>query len=669
MKKLLSIALALSMLLALGATGALAAGDDLGGGLFTELENAGVDISGGASDEASGEASGGASGEASVILPEELEAVIVEASGFVDEVSIREGQELRGPGGEIVTMTIDGVETDVVPGETYTGNIYLTLTDEDFLLGPNMGSAYAYWLRAGEYYEDGELVESKSVAAAVSDDKAIVSTGTNFNGVMITGEGETSVGGYDIDLTGWGENDMGGVGAGVYAVGDGLTANVSDTTIRTYGATRTAVFTGGDSVVNLNGLHVFTYSGDLPEGTGDLNNMEVPWMLGLIGTCRATNALGGTATTWTDSTVVAYDWGALSTDSLGSSYDAGSHSGGNVGLTTVNSYIATLYSGYGAYADGGAVDRFIESTMDVADIAVIMTGNGEGTFQGSYVNAGSNAVMVHAGGGGTINAVDSLFRVGGTAFLIKDSKMTVNIDNSYFFFDGTAEFDPTLAAAYGLDLDDPIFDYETYDRGLYNDLTATNIVKVQHNADAGSGSDAAQEPVVVNVANSTLEGDFLNTCADILTVTTFMMGGEVTRDRPSRSMELYVTDSAITGAISLGEDEWSSNDLVTVSGGVNDFQYASGTTLGFYTDGEHGLELTLEDSTWIVTKDSYLTKLTIDEDSVIEGVLTVNGEKTAIEPGTYEGEIVVSPDTEVTVADIAGEVYLLLGDLVRALGF
>ena len=35
----------------------------------------------------------------------------------------------------------------------------------------------------------------------------------------------------------------------------------------------------------------------------------------------------------------------------------------------------------------------------------------------------------------------------------------------------------------------------------------------------------------------------------------------------------------------------------------------------------------------------------------------------------YEGEIVVTPDTNVTVADVSGEIYLLLGDLVRALGF
>ena len=665
MKKLLSLALTLALLLSLGTTGALAAAD-LGGGLGTELQNAGVALPGDASGDASGEASG-SSGE--IAMPEEKAPVVVQETGPVTAVAIAEGEELRGPNGELVTMTVGGVQKDVVPGERYAGDIVLTLTDEATLLGPNMGRACAYWQRAAEYYRDGVLVPELSVADAVRD-KAIVSEGTNFNGVMLTGTGPVAVGGYDIDLTGWGENDMGGVGAGIYAVGDGLDATISDTTVRTRGATRTAVFTGGDSAVTLRNVHVFTHSGDLPEGTGDLNNMEVPWMLGLIGTCRATNALGGTQTTWIDSTVVAHDWGALSTDSLGSSYDAGSHSGGSVGLTVQNSYIATLYSGYGAYADGGAVDRFLGSCLDVADIALIMTGRGEGTFDGTYVNAGSNAVMVHAGGGGVINAVGSLFRVGGTAFLIKDSTMTVNLENSHVFFDGTAEFDPELAGAYGLDLTDPIFDYTTYDRSLYNDLTATNIVKVQHNADAGSGSDASQEPVIVNVQSCELEGDFVNTCADVLTVTTVMMGSEVTRDRPARSMVVNLSDSTVTGAISLGEDEWSSNDLVTVSGGVNDFRYASGTTLGAFSDGEHGLEVTMRNATWNVTKASYLTKLTITAGSVIDGVLTVNGETVEAKPGVYEGEIVVAPDTMVTtVTDGGGNVFLLLGDLLHALGF
>ncbi len=633
-KKFLSCLLVLALCVALCATSVFAseeAEEDLTGGLGTELINAGVDI----------DTEEGASEEAE---PKDIR--VCEEPCHLDELTVAENEELRGPNGELVTMTIDGVQVDIEEGQTYTGNIVLTLTDEAYLSGPNMGSTYTYEQRAALYYYNGELVDSLSVEAAITDD-TIVSEGTNFNGIMITGDdgSTTDVSGYTIILTGWGENDMGGVGAGIYAVGSDMTANISDTVIRTYGATRTAVFTGGDDIVDLTNVHVYTYSGDLPEGTTDLNNMEVPWMLGLIGDCRATNALGGTATTWTDCSIVAYDWGALSTDSIGSSYDAGSNvDGGHVQLTTYGTYIATLYSGYGAYADGGAVDRFYDSCFDVADIAIIMTGIGEGSFDGTYVNAGSNAVMVHAGGGGVINAIDSEFHVGGTAFLIKDSTMTVNIEGSTFAFDGTAEFDPELAAAYGVETDDEIFDYETYSRSLYNDLTATNIVKVQHNADAGSGSDDTQTAVVVNVTDSVLEGDFLNTAADVMSVTTTMMGSEVTKDRPSRSLELYVTDSEITGAISLGEDSWDSNDLVTISEGVNDFLFASSTELGYYTDGEHGISLSLEGSVWNVTVTSYITSLVIDDASTINGTVTVDGEEITVEPGVvYEGQIVVSP--------------------------
>ncbi|MCD7770449.1 MAG: hypothetical protein LUH36_10120 [Oscillospiraceae bacterium] len=632
-KRMLSLLLALAMVLSLGVTGAFASEEpeeDLGGGLGTELIEAGVDVSSDASEEATEE-------------PKDI--VVIEESCQLEELTVGENEELRGPNGELVTMTIDGVQTDIVSGESYTGNIVLTLTDEAYLSGPNMGSTYTYEQRAALYYYNGEKVDSLSVDSAVVDN-TITSEGTNFNGIMITGDdgSEIDVSGYEINLTGWGENDMGGVGAGLYVVGSDLTANISDVTIRTYGATRTAVFTGGDNVVNLDNVQVYTYSGELPEGTSDLNNMEVPWMLGLIGDCRATNALGGTATTWTNSVVVAYDWGALSTDSIGSSYDAGTNvDGGHVELTTYNTYVATLYSGYGAYADGGALDRFYDSALDVADTAVIMTGTGEATFDGTYVNAGANAVMVHSGGGGTINAIDSEFHVNGVAFLIKDSMMTVNIENSTIAFDGTAEFDADLAASYGVDVDDEIFDYETYDRALYNQTNVTAIVKVQHNADAGSGSDDEQQAVVVNVTGSVLEGDFLNTCADVLSVTTTMMGSEVTKERPSRSLEVYVTDSEITGAVSLGQDTWDSNTLTTISGGENDFQYASSTELGFYTDGEHGLELTLTGSVWNVTETSYLTKLVVDEASVINGTMTVDGVETEIAAGTYEGEIVVSP--------------------------
>jgi hypothetical protein len=73
-----------------------------------------------------------------------------------------------------------------------------------------------------------------------------------------------------------------------------------------------------------------------------------------------------------------------------------------------------------------------------------------------------------------------------------------------------------------------------------------------------------------------------------------------------------------------------------------------------------------------VTKTSYLTKLTIDEDSVVNGTMTVNGEETPIAAGTYEGEIVVSPaaaDDMISIATVDGETFVKLDDILSALGF
>jgi hypothetical protein len=243
--------------------------------------------------------------------------------------------------------------------------------------------------------------------------------------------------------------------------------------------------------------------------------------------------------------------------------------------------------------------------------------------------------------------VDSEFHVGGVAFLVKDSAMTVNISNSTFAFDGTAEMDKDLAAQYGVDLDQDLFDYTTYSRSLYNNLDQTSIVKVQHNADAGSGSDSKQTPVVVNISDSNLVGDIINTSASTLTVTMTMMGHEQSVDRPARSLEVSISDSTITGAISLGADSWDSNDLVTVSNATNEFKFASDTELCYNAEEGFGLDLTLTNSTWVVTETSYLTSLTKDNSSVIKGVVVEQAD------GTY----IVYPLSTVSFPDVTSDAW------------
>ena len=113
--------------------------------------------------------------------------------------------------------------------------------------------------------------------------------------------------------------------------------------------------------------------------------------------------------------------------------------------------------------------------------------------------------------------------------------------------------------------------------------------------------------------------------------------------------EITQAYSEITGAISLGQDTW---EVTTFASGANDSQpigYAASTELGMFREDDFGLSLSLDaGSVWNVTRDSYLTSLEIEEGAQILGAdgaevtMTVDGEETPIEAGTYAGEIVIS---------------------------
>ena len=146
-----------------------------------------------------------------------------------------------------------------------------------------------------------------------------------------------------------------------------------------------------------------------------------------------------------------------------------------------------------------------------------------------------------------------------------------------------------------------------------------------------------------------MAGDILNTAAmtgDEYTATSGPAGVGI---RTPRSLEVTLDNSSVTGAISLGQDTW---EVTYFASGANTTQaigYAASTELGSFHEEGYGLSLTLTGgAAWNVTKDSYLTALTIDDASSIAGadgaeiVMTVDGVETAVEAGSYEGEIVIS---------------------------
>ncbi len=588
---------------------------------------------------------------------------IVTETSYLTGLTIAEGASISAPDGYTLTMTVDGVQTAIAAG-SYEGEIVLTVTVTYQISGPNMGQLEVLDVRAAAFYNNGELDLTRSICAAIVEKLGtsyITSEDNDFNGIFITAdegnEAVVSLSNYVIDFTGYGTNDMGGFGAAVYVAGYGI-AEISNFKIITDGATRGAVYVSEHGTATISNSSIYTISTSLPSFvTDDLNNMEVPWMLGLTGNCRSTNAVDDATVTYADSIVIAMNWGALSTDNKA----VGAVSG-TINLNVYDTYAAVLTSGYGTYADGSAEDDFVGVALDVPDMAAVITGSGFIKLTNSIVNAGSYAVMSHSGSSGTIALVNSEIHVGETAVLVKDAANKVDIINTSISFDGTVAIDEALAASYGVDLEEV---YATFDMDYVNSFAhvdyltegATTILKVQHNADAGAGSEGSvsddgvstSTTVVATIADSTLTGDIINSAATVGSASTTMMGNTVVVQRPARSLDVTLDNTSITGAITLAEDTWSVATLTTMSGTEGALNYVSSMDYGFYTDGEHGLIVSLLNcSTWTVTETSYLTSLTISADSSIVApagysvTMTVNGVETAIAAGSYEGEIVLT---------------------------
>jgi hypothetical protein len=183
--------------------------------------------------------------------------------------------------------------------------------------------------------------------------------------------------------------------------------------------------------MTVNDSYLEVNNGTLPSGYTSNTTlgmmMEVPWMLGLTGNCRATNLVGTATASYNNTTIKAQAWGCLSTDD-------------NMGVTlnATDCIIETVDSGYGAYSIGsGTSDTFSGCTIDVADMAMIMAnGTASGVFTKSasnitQVTSGRFGVMFHASNAGTLT-IDkgSVFNTEEAVFMVKSASPTIVVDDA-----------------------------------------------------------------------------------------------------------------------------------------------------------------------------------------------------------------------------------------------
>lgn len=564
----------------------------------------------------------------------------------LNELIIKPGGVLTAPYGYSLTLTVNGVEMgqklipnasppdnfavnpQFIPG-TYRGNIVLTVTKNININGgggPGGNSEYSY--RTGIYIEDGKYVPDQSVAAAVIGGKVnnkaannvrITSLGEDFNGIMVTSSGtESGAGGTftgapysyiinspKIDFTGNGGNDFAGFGAAIMSSGN-ADVTVNHANIVTNGAVRTAIWAGGNSTMNVNNSYIRTHEGTLPSEYVDFwpadgspppggpqtsgIMLDVPWMLGITGNCRATNLLGNATANYTNDTIIADCWGGLSTDQTT-----------NVKLTATNCLVKVIKSGYGSYAIGTDTNTFNKCTFDVPDYGLIMANGGAtAIYNGTKVNSGRFGVMMHSGNAGTLTINNgSEFNTANAVIQVKSSEPTINIDHA------------KLNSKIGIILE-----------SVENDDPFAG----------GPGTPNPPYPVNANFSNTTLNGDIINSDTT---------QGDVNATFDNTTITGAITTATQTPVGTYPRDGYTAADIADV--GNFDFTYCNpGNT--------YGMNVTLNGhSRWVVSKTSYLTSLSVSPKATVTApsgyhvTMKVDGTSIPIVPGnTYTGAIVLT---------------------------
>lgn len=562
-------------------------------------------------------------------------------------LSIAEGGTLAAPDGYLLTVTVNGVETGsalvstygtttlIEPG-TYRGDVVVNVTPDNAqsFFGP-----FTFHLRQAVYVGPAGIVTANSALSAVTagrlgatsaHDLVLRSTGEAFDGFYVA-DGQYELLRPDIRFYGNGRCDF--VGYGAALVGDGTDTRfvIDGARIDNTGAVRPGVIaTNGANVIVKNSV-IATHDGVLPaDYTANIgpNMMTVPWMLGLSGNVRATIALGvDTKATYVNSRVSSTNWGVLSTDSDNQAQ-----------LTAINCDLAiTDKEGYGTYADGSAIDRFLGCRFHNVTFAAISTGGsvyfGDSTREAlatlndsqdirlssaelasipvtpTVVDSTRFGVMWAQGNGGSVTLDGGTqLRTAETSFLVKALKASITADGSR----GARILPGNGVLVQLMETDDP-----GNPVGVYTEPTDAVMKDDGFDPTTEQPNDA-----VVDFAALDLRGDLYN------------------GRRGDQNLVLNLTGTRLAGVVSASTTRHALSQI-----GEADYDQLGRVSNAVGPAINNGVIVNVgAGSTWTVTGTSYLTALALAPGgSVRAGRMTVDGVATAIKPGTtYTGAIVLS---------------------------
>ena len=545
--------------------------------------------------------------------------------------------------------------------------------------------------------------KEKLIGAAITTEgkKTTVTGGTvvceegNLNAFILR-DGAWRIRDTSVQLSGEIGNDLEGLGAGMLIEGE-TDAVLENVDIAMEGASRTTVLVRGNAHLLAKDSRFTTRDGALAEdyvGTVFPAKMKSsPWMLGVNGNARGTNLMGHAQATYFQSRIRAEKWGALSTDDntgvflwvINSDVEVygGAKERAEVEALAESGsfdfYHAALEhefpagewqddrrpSGYGAYSIGPTLVTIAGSAMLVPDyIAIVANGPSSLHLTSSEPAAIAAAwgyrdiadalvprasrlysrrfgVMFHSCDGTGTVTVDrgTKLYTGKAAFLVKGCPGILNVDRAEI-----ATGDGTILQV--MDNDDAGVDTQTLE--TVKDYVEKHVPGTATEERTNAPAVPRDSAFLATFANMTLKGNIYNASgweapreADILAGMDAYdneVGGGASA---ATDLKLVLHSVDYTGTVSTAE-AFHQKQVI----GHLDYPMIGDVRNEVRLPENAGISVALRAGTvWKVTGRGYITSLTVDGSSRLEGAkVFVNGVETAVESGrTYTGVVRVEP--------------------------
>ena len=404
----------------------------------------------------------------------------------------------------------------------------------------------------------------------------------------------------------------------------------------------------------------------------DIASVNWPHATSLMvrGSNRTALSIGESETYYYGTGVVVDGWAAMATDSA---------VGMGLDMVAYNSYAATRLGGYCSYSDSRCRDFLYGTTYESAEYGAIIANFGElyilntddaavdtNTIRDasgaadlpvratvdplafandddivagvpSSVAGFRNAVMLHVpdlmGGGGKISDAPGVLYVKGSTIgtyedLAPDDYADGGYKASWIEKAGEANYaylEYTMGATVLIRSDNAFIHFEDAQVDSWTGV----LIQSALNADANGNWIGADEEVKDTIG------------IDVLVDGTTALVGDINHEDYQRTMTVTLADTAsLTGDIFTGTaDTWHAKFADYLDSGANFIRDLDGY------DKIWGTYVTLkDDAVWTVTGASYITGLTIEDNAVVNAVVTVDGiEVDTSNGGSWTGDIALSP--------------------------